>query len=52
MGSLNFIALQNGESVASTSWCFGRGFSNWDEGLSPVQAMLLQLRPMGEGKED
>lgn len=49
MGSLNFIALRN---RGSTSWCFGGGFSNCNEGLSPVQAMLLQLRPMGEGKED
>lgn len=28
------------------------GFPHCSEGLSPVQAMLLQVRPMGEGKED
>lgn len=52
MGSLNFRAPQNGKRGLSTSQRFWGGGAHCGERLSPVQAMLLRVQPMGEGKED
>lgn len=49
-GSLNVIALRNGESVASTSWCFGGGFSNCSERLSPCRRCCSSSGPWERGR--